>query len=175
MLLSLHIENLAVIKCIDVDFSQGFMALTGETGAGKSIIIDSIHILLGGRADRDLIRTGENCAMVSGVFANLSDNTLKALLELGVSVDEEGMLLVQRTISLASSSTVKINGRTVSLSVLKSISPLLVAIHGQSDTAALADARNQLDLVDVYASSALLMRDYTVAYEKLELIRTEIV
>ncbi|MBO7304756.1 MAG: DNA repair protein RecN [Clostridia bacterium] len=174
MLLSLHVENLAVIKKIDVDFSAGFMALTGETGAGKSIIIDSIHILLGGKADRELIRTGESTAMVSGVFASLSDACRRQLSELGVPTDEEGSVLVQRTISQSGPSSVKINGRTVSLTVLRSISPLLVAIHGQSDTAALTDSKNQLELVDVYASATLLLKEYAEKYEELEAIRRDI-
>ena len=90
MLNSLHIENLAVIKCIDIDFSRGFMALTGETGAGKSIIIDSIKLLLGERADRELIRHGEDYAMVSGIFSDLSAASLSVLTDNGIFTDEAG-------------------------------------------------------------------------------------
>ena len=88
MLNSLHIENLAVIKNLDVDFTKGFMVLSGETGAGKSIIIDSINLLIGAKADKELIRTGEGSAMVSGLFSSLSDSSVLAISELGISPDE---------------------------------------------------------------------------------------
>ena len=93
MLYSLHIENIAVIKSIDIDFSCGFTALTGETGAGKSIIIDSIGLLLGRKADRELIRTGEDRAMVSGLFGDLSPECLSVLVDIGVGADDEGELM----------------------------------------------------------------------------------
>ena len=134
MLISLHIENIAVIKSVDIDFSSGFTSMTGETGAGKSIIIDSISLLLGAKSDKELIRHGEAHAMVSGLFGNLSKSDIFALSENGVSVDEEGNILVQRTICTDGKSQVKINGRTVNLSVLKGVTPALVGIHGQNDT-----------------------------------------
>ena len=137
MLLSLHIKNLAVIKSVDIDFSEGFMALTGQTGAGKSIIIDSINLLLGSKADKELIRTGEASAMVSGVFSGFSDKIRADILENGVSLDEDDSIMIQRTITLDGRSSIKINGRAVTLSVLRNIAPSLVTIHGQSDTAAL--------------------------------------
>ena len=92
MLTSLHIENLAVIKSVDIDLREGFIALTGETGAGKSIIIDSIGLLLGEKADKELIRTGESFAMVSGVFTDLDENTRKAFEDCGVKPDADGFL-----------------------------------------------------------------------------------
>ena len=174
MLLSLHIENLAVIKNIDIDFSSGFMVLTGETGAGKSIIIDSINLLLGAKADKELIRTGESFAMVSGVFSRFSPTASDLLADAGISCDDEGNILVQRTISSDGRSTIKINGRTVTLLVLRSIGPALVNIHGQSDTAALLDSKNQLDLIDVYAGNEELLKEYSSAYCALEKIRGEI-
>ena len=99
MLLSLHIENIAVVKRVDLDFTQGFAALTGETGAGKSVIIDSIHLLLGKKVDKDLIRTGESSMMVSGLFGNFSDTILEKIREIGADVDDDGNILVQRTVS----------------------------------------------------------------------------
>ena len=90
MLLSLHIENIAVIKSLDLDFSSGFTALTGETGAGKSIIIDSINLLLGAKADKELVRTGEAYAMVSGLFGGLTPSAESALAEAGIGCDEDG-------------------------------------------------------------------------------------
>ena len=100
MLLSLHIENIAVIKSCDFDFSEGFMVLSGETGAGKSIVIDSINLLVGGRGDRELIRHGENFAMVSGLFGEMSDYTLQKLDDLGIHPGEDGSILIQRTIGV---------------------------------------------------------------------------
>ena len=94
MLLSLHIENLAVIKCVDIDFSSGFIALTGETGAGKSIILDGISLLLGAKADKELIRKGENSAIVSGVFSDISDETAAVLSENGITLDEDRNILI---------------------------------------------------------------------------------
>ena len=174
MLNSLHIENLAIIKCIDVDFPRGFVALTGETGAGKSIIIDGINLLLGTKADRELIRTGETSSMVSGIFSELNQNTISVLSENGVSTDDDGNLLIQRTLFADGRSTVKINGRSITLSVLRSIGPSLVNIHGQSDTADLVDTDKQLELVDIYSSNGELLEKYRESYQKLEKIRREI-
>jgi len=174
MLISLHIENLAVIRSVDIDLSAGFMALTGETGAGKSIIIDSIGLLIGAKADKELIRTGEAAGMVSGVFGDLSCEVLDSLEECGVKPDVDGLLLIQRSISLDGRSNVKINGRTVTLSILKEIGPRLINIHGQSDTSALIDPRNQLSMLDIYSSSAELLGQYSDAYLELEKIRREI-
>ena len=174
MLLSLHIENLAVIKSIDVDFSPGFIALTGETGAGKSIILDGISLLLGAKADKELVRRGERTANVSGVFSGLSDEAVKLLLENGISLDEDENILIQRSVSSDGRSVIKINGRTVTLVVLRSIAGKLVDIHGQNDTLALADSRKQLELIDVYAENGEILTKYREKYEHLENIRREI-
>ena len=174
MLLSLHIENIAVIRSIDFDFSKGFMVLTGETGAGKSIVIDSINLLLGAKAERELIRSGASSAMVSGLFGNLSEYIQSKLLELGVSVDEEGSVLVQRTISADGKSKINLNGRSISLSLLKSITPLLVNIHGQSDTASLMEAKNHLELLDTYANASEMKKEYVEAFNKLSEVRKKI-
>lgn len=174
MLFSLHIENIAVIKSVDIDFSSGFMALTGETGAGKSIIIDSINLLLGKKAERELIRSGESTAMVSGLFGGLRAPALKTLSECGISPDEEGNVLVQRTINDDGRSQIKINGRSVSLAVLKSVTASLVTIHGQTDTLALTDAEKQLELLDLYAENGDLLLEYSEKYKALTDVRGEI-
>ena len=174
MLSSLHIENVAVIKSVDIDFEGGFVAMTGETGAGKSIILDSINLLLGKKAERDLIRHGEERAMVSGLFFSLNKTVTDALAASGISPDEDGALLIQRTISADGHSAVKINGRAVSLSVLKTISPFLVAIHGQSDTQALVDAEKQLEMLDIYADNAEILTRYSKEYDELLKIRAEL-
>ena len=173
MLLSLHIENIAVIKSCDFDFTPGFMVLTGETGAGKSIVIDSINLLLGGKGERELIRHGESYAMVSGLFGDLSEYTKERLFELGVSADEDGTILVQRMLHADGKNKITINGRSVSLSVLKSLMPYLVNIHGQSDTQSLFNAKNHITMVDVYAGCTDLLDEYRAAYSELEAVRRE--
>ena len=174
MLLSLHIENIAVIKSIDLDFSNGFSVLTGETGAGKSVIIDSINLLLGAKADRELVRNGAESAMVSGLFAELSPRIYEALRQIGVEPSEDGTLLVQRTVASSGQSRINVNGRAVSLALLKSVTPLLVAVHGQNDTALLVNSKNHVDLLDVVAGCVDKIVEYRIAYDKLEKIRKEI-
>ena len=174
MLLSLHIENVAVIKRVDIDFTGGFTALTGETGAGKSIIIDSIGLLLGKKAEREMIRHGESSLMVSGLFGELDGHTLKTLSDFGIDSDEDGTILVQRTVSQDGRSQVKINGRTVSISIIKEIMPSLISIHGQSDTHSLTDPKNHLDILDRYSGANELLNKYRVSYERLERIKAEI-
>lgn len=174
MLLSLHIENIAVIKSLDLDFSRGFTVLTGETGAGKSIIIDSINLLLGAKADKELIRTGEAYSMVSGLFGELTPAATAALSEVGISADEDGNILIQRSVHTDGRSQIKINGRTVTLSVLRGVTPSLVAIHGQSDTASIADPQKQLELIDIYASNSGLLEEYKALYSELEGVRGQI-
>ena len=174
MLISLHIENIAVIKSIDIDFRNGLTALTGETGAGKSIIIDSINLLLGAKADKELVRNGESRAMVSGLFSDLSDAALSELSEVGIEPDEEGMLLVQRSLGSDGRSQLKLNGRAVSLSVVKSIASQLVGIHGQNDTNSLSDAAKHLDIVDTYAGNSELLEEYNLAFSEYDSVRKEI-
>ncbi len=174
MLLSLHIENIAVIKCVDFDFSEGFTALTGETGAGKSVVIDSINLLLGAKADKELIRGGADAAMVSGLFGELSHDTVLRLSELGVTLDEDGCLLIQRTLGADGRSKIALNGRSVSLSLLKSIAPHLITVHAQSDTTSLTEARSHLELVDVFARNNELLEKYRSLHSALENIRHEI-
>ncbi len=174
MLLSLHIENIAVIKSIDFEFTEGFVVLTGETGAGKSVVIDSINLLLGGKTERELIRTGADSAMVSGLFGDLSERIAEELSLLGITPEEDGTILVQRTLSATGQSRININGRAVSLAVLKDVAPRLVSVHGQSDTAYLMNSKNHIDLLDIFANTTALISEYRAAYERLEKIRADI-
>jgi len=174
MLHSLHIENIAVIKCVELEFSNGFMVISGETGAGKSIIIDGINLLLGAKADKELIRHGESTATVSALFTELSELTLNQCANHGILLDEEKTLFIQRTINQDGRSIVKINGRTVNLAVLKQISPGLVNIHGQSDTGVLADAEKHIEILDVYSASENLVESYRDVYYRLEKTRRSI-
>ena len=173
MLLSLHIENVAVIKRVDFEFLPGFMVLTGETGAGKSIVIDSINLLVGAKAEKELIRNGESSAMVSGLFGDLSQYTVDKLAEIGVFADDDGTILIQRTISIDGKNRVLINGRSVNLGTLKSAMPYLVSVHGQSDTASLLNAKNHIDIIDLYAGCGDLLLEYRAAYSAFENVRKE--
>ena len=174
MLTSLHIENVAVVKSVDIDFNSGFSALTGETGAGKSIIIDSINMLLGKKIEKELIRKGESKAMVSGLFTSLSPSALELFSENGIEPDEDGSVLLQRSISLDGKSQVKINGRAVTLSVLKAISPALVNIHGQSDTHALSSPETHISILDTFAGNTDILSEYSLTYNEYEDINREI-
>jgi DNA repair protein RecN (Recombination protein N) len=173
MLQALHIENLAVIKSVDLDFTDGFMAITGETGAGKSIIIESINLLLGERSDKELIRTGESSAMVSGVFSGLGATANDRLAELGIA-SSDGEILIQRVITSDGRSHIKINGRTVTLSLLREIAPALVSIHTQGDTMSLLDSEYQREMLDVYADNQALLSEYSEKYQELENVRRQI-
>lgn len=173
MLLSLHIENIAVIHRLDVDFSAGFSALTGETGAGKSVIIDSIRLLLGAKAERELIRSGQASAMVSGMFGNLRREASEVLEAAGILADEEGMLVVQRSITADGHSTVRVNGRAVSLSMLRMIMPALVSIHGQNDTRSLLESEAHLSILDAYGGHSELLAEYREAFAAYDNARKE--
>ncbi len=163
MLCSLHIENLAVIKSCDINFSPGFTALTGETGAGKSIILDGIGLLCGSRADKGLVRNGEEKAEVSGFFSNV-DNAVRSLAsEAGIAA-EDGELLLSRSITADGRSACRINGRQVPLSVFKELAARLVNIHGQQDNWSLLDESRHLALLDKYASDGKLLEDYREAF-----------
>jgi len=165
MLSSLHIENMAVIRTLDMDFQNGFSVLTGETGAGKSIIIDSMSFLFGEKIDKDIIRMGESSAMVSGLFSDISEETKSQMEEEGVYPDEEGNILVQRSLSQDGRSQSKINGRSVSVSILKSLMPMLLSIHGQNDTHSLADPKIQRELLDTFSGLTEELSSYRNLYD----------
>lgn len=174
MLLSLYIENIAVIKRLEIEFRHGFTVLTGETGAGKSIIIDSIGLLTGNRADKELIRTGEDFALVSAVFGNISREILASLEEMGIYPDEDGQIMIQRRISADGRSQAKINGRSVPLSVLSDVGKLLINIHGQHDNQALLNPSKHIDFLDKYANTYAELSEYLEQYRKFLNIRNEI-
>ncbi len=173
MLYSLHVENMAVIRSVDMDFRRGFSAITGETGAGKSVMIAAISLLIGAKAERDIIRTGEMQAQVSGLFGELPDAALRQLAELGVYPDEEGNILVQRTVSREAPSQVRMNGRSVALATLKAVMPEMLSIHGQNDTHALADPESHGTLLDLYAENGEYLKAYREQYDVYERTRRE--
>ncbi len=168
MLLSLHIENVAVIKCVDIDFEKGFTALTGETGAGKSILIDSIGFLLGARGDRELLRTGEEKAVVSAMFGDLGEDCCRLLAENELAPDEDGNLLLTRTLGADGRTQCKVNGRAVGTYTLRAVAPSLISIHGQSDNLQLLKSENHLSMLDAYAETKTARDTYAAAYAAMQ-------
>ena len=160
MLLSIYIENIALIKKLSLEPSSGFCAFTGETGAGKSIIIDSLGLLCGARSDKDIIRTGEEEALVEGIFSVDNKYTEELLKEFDIEPEEDGSITVLRKISRDGRSGAKINGRAVPLSRLKSAMSLLISIHGQQDTQAFADTTRQLSMLDSFADNSDIYEKY---------------
>ena len=174
MLNSLHIENIAVVKSADIDLGSGFTVFSGETGAGKSVIIESIKLLLGGKFDKELIRHGEDVAMVSALITDLNSAAAKDLSECGFSVDEDGAVLIQRSVNRDGKNQIKINGRAAGVGVLKSLMPSLVTIHGQNETNVLADSDSHLALIDTYASNTEILDEYTDVYAEYTRLSREL-
>lgn len=170
MLSLLHIENIAVIESADISFDSGFNVLTGETGAGKSIVIDAISAILGERAYRDMIRTGTNRAGVRAVFQNVP--RLAWFEENGVEYDPETM--IQREIHLDGKNVCRVNGSLVSVSILHKLGLQLINIHGQHDSAALFEEENHLRFLDSFADHGALLERYQQSYQDLSALRREI-
>lgn len=166
MLRNLYIENIAVIQQADIDFSTGLTVLSGETGAGKSIIIDALSAILGGRVSRDLIRTGQNKACVAGTFADLPEQVLELAREQGFE-PEEGQLLIRREVFADGRNQCRINGRPASLSNLKALGEKLVSIYGQHDGQHLLNEQLHLDYLDAFADLGQPLEDYLRQYEAL--------
>lgn len=164
MLTSVHIENIALIKSLDISFDSGFSAFTGETGAGKSIVIDSIGMVCGAKVGKELIRSGETEARVEGLFSDFSEKTLAALRENGIFPDEDGCLYIVRSLSLDGKSTVTANGKRIPLSLLRTVSPYLLNLHGQHDNAMLLDAEKHIDILDSFAENDAERTEYARLY-----------
>ncbi len=173
MLRSLHIENIAVIKSLDLDFGNGFSVLTGETGAGKSIIIDSINLLLGNRVPRELIRSGESFATVSAVFEDLPEHICHALSEMGF-LCEDGTLMLRRTLYADGKSQGRLNGQAITQGMQKTIANMLINIHGQSNSQRLLQKSEHRELLDAYAHSTEALNAYSVLYDELKKIRKKL-
>ncbi len=174
MLKFLHIENIAVIEVCDIDFSSGFNVLTGETGAGKSIVIDSINAVLGERTSKDLIRSGCSEAVVSALFGDLNAQTLSFLAENEVFPDEDGNILITRRLSLNGKGIIKINNKPFTASSLKEISQNLINIHGHHDNQALLNPEKHCGFIDAVAKNDGLKREYYAEFKNLNSIRREL-
>ena len=170
MLSLLHIENIAVIERSDITFDRGFNVLTGETGAGKSIVIDAISAILGERAYRDMIRTGTSKASVRAVFTDVPEYPWFA--ENGVDYDPE--TIIQREIYLDGRNVCRVNGCIVTVSILRKLGIQLINIHGQHDSASLFDEANHLVFLDDFAENEQLRQEYSEKYRAVEELRRQI-
>ena len=170
MLSLLHIENIAVIESADISFDQGFNILTGETGAGKSIVIDAISAILGERAYRDMIRTGTARASVRAVFTDVPEFSWFA--ENGVEYDPE--TVIQREVHLDGKNICRVNGTLVTVSILRKLGIQLINIHGQHDSASLFDENNHLQYLDSFAANDALRDAYGNCYAEVANLRREI-
>ena len=171
MLTALHIENIAVIVRADIEFNGGFNVLTGETGAGKSIVVDSLDAVLGGRTSRELVRSGTEKALVSAVFS--SEGMEQWCAENDVDF-EDGELVLQRRITSEGKSSCRVNGVPVSVSQLRELGGKLLNIHGQNDGRQLMDEESHRGYLDSFALDSQLMDDYTLCFNELTSIRKEI-
>ncbi|MCI9642950.1 MAG: DNA repair protein RecN [Eubacterium sp.] len=171
MLKTLNIENIAVIEKAQIEFNNGLNVLTGETGAGKSIVVDSINAILGERTSRELVRHGADFAFVSALFEDVSDNVKNKLDELGYSAEEDGSLLLTRKITEAGKSVCKINGSSATVSILKEVGQLLVNIHGQHDSQSLLNPDLHYQFVDMMSDNDEAITDYKDSFHKLLSVR----
>ncbi|MGQ9626904.1 MAG: DNA repair protein RecN [Anaerolineae bacterium] len=177
MLAELYIENFAIIEKLDLRFSPGFNVLTGETGAGKSIIVDAVSTLLGGRADTSMVRTGESCALVEGIFhldETLRQEVLPALRQEGLEGEDEGTLILAREIRREGRNICRVNGRAVSLAVFRPLGQLLIDIHGQSEHLSLLHVKEHLELLDRFAGLDSLRAQVAEKVEALRQVRREL-
>ena len=159
MLSLLHIENIAVIEQADIEFSDGLTVLSGETGAGKSIIIDSMGAILGRRTSRDLVRAGASKGFVSAIFNDLPQELTEKLQEYGLDGEEPDSVHIQRQLSADGKTVCRVNMKPVSVSVLRELSPYLINIHGQHDGQKLMDDDYHIEFLDSYAEVGSILAE----------------
>lgn len=174
MLEFLHIENIAVAKNVEINFNEGFNVLTGETGAGKSIVIDSINMLQGAKVSKEIIRHGENRAVVSALFSSISDEVYVLCDEMGIEYDKDDMFSLSRTITSDGKNTVKINSRPATLSQLKAVGTKLINIHGQNENQSFLNKNSHILMLDDYINIENELCEYKDLYQKLCSVKNEI-
>ncbi len=174
MLAGLTVKNIATIEKIEWDLKSGFSALTGETGAGKSILIDSVQMLLGEKTSKDVIRSGAPAASVEGVFTDIPENAAAFLRENGVEPEEDGTLIITRELSAEGRSVCRVNGRAVPLSTVRALGRMLVNMHGQHENQLLLNEQNHLAFLDSYADVSKELSRYQTVYKELLELRREI-
>lgn len=173
MLQLLHIENIAIIERADISFARGFNALTGETGAGKSIVIDALGAVLGQRTSRDLIRTGAEKAFVSAAFDGVS-RELPALVQFGIAPEEDGTLLLQRELYSDGKNVCRVNGRPITVAQLREVGKSLLNIHGQHEGTQLLDEEQHLVYLDRFGGVENEIAQYGESYAAMSATRREI-
>lgn len=174
MLKTLVIENIAVIKKAQIEFTGGLNVLTGETGAGKSIVVDSINAILGERTSRELVRAGSDNAFVNAYFEDINDDVKLKLNEYDIPIEEDGSLLLSRKISAGGKSVCRVNGLPVTVGILKDIGTHLVNIHGQHDSQALLNPDFHYKFVDAYADCDELLAEYKESFKNFLNIRRQL-
>lgn len=174
MLKTLEIENIAVIEKTTVDFSSGLNVLTGETGAGKSIVVDSINAILGERTSREFVRHGAENAYVSAYFEDISDNVKNVLNQLGFDAEEDNSLLITRKISVSGKSSCRVNGKNATVSMLKTIGAALVNIHGQHDSQELLNPDCQYKYIDMLFDDDTALMEYKASFKELIAVRRKL-
>ncbi|MDR0917851.1 MAG: DNA repair protein RecN [Oscillospiraceae bacterium] len=167
MLQEIYIENLAVIKKVTITFGSGLSVFTGETGAGKSILINGINAILGVRTSKDLVRTGENKAIISALFENIPKKAEEILYENGITADENQITLTREILS-DGGTVARINGRTVNVSLLRDIAELLVNIHGQHDNQILLNPEKHIEILDNFCANNSVFMEYSTAFKDLQ-------
>lgn len=173
MLTNLYIENIAVIEKTNIDFTRGLNILTGETGAGKSIVIDSINAVLGKRSSRGLIRSGADAAFVSATFEDVSALVLKKLASMGYSA-EDGTLILSRELSVSGKNSCRINSRPATVSALRELGEYLVNIHGQNDNLELMNPALHIVYIDALAQMGERLSAYRGVYRELKAVKEEL-
>lgn len=173
MLEFLHIENIAVIEQADIDFFSGFNVLTGETGAGKSIIIDSINAVLGARTSKDIIRSGSDTACVVAQFSNINQTATQVLNSFGFTVDDS-RVIIQRNLSVHSGSSFRVNNIPANATTVREIGKYLINIHGQHDNQSLLDADRHCHYIDMLANNIIHIEEYSEEFKKFVSYRKEL-
>lgn len=173
MLKELYIENLAVIEKATINFTERLNVFTGETGAGKSILINGINAILGQRVTKDIVRSGKDKAVISAEFINLDQNTLTKLEELGISCEDD-QLFLSREIRSDGGSVARVNSRSVNVAVLREIGETLVNIHGQHDNQILMSPEKHIHILDSFADAEEFLNDYQSSFKELQTLARKI-
>ena len=173
MLAELYIENLAVIEKASIRFTKDLNVFTGETGAGKSILINGINAILGQRITKDIVRTGADKAVITAAFTDVSDECVQMLEQGGFGIDD-GQLFLEREVRSDGGSVARINNRPVNISLLRQIGEMLVNIHGQHDNQILLSADKHIKILDSYAEAQEMLEDYQQSFHKLQKLAKQI-
>jgi len=174
MLMQLSIENVAVIEKTTIDFLDGFNILTGETGAGKSIIIDSINAVIGEKTSKDIIRTGANKAKITAIFSNIGIDAENIVTDLGIDISDDGILMLNRELSVDGRSVFRINGNVVPMMIVRQIAPFLINIHGQHDNQQLFNSSKHITVIDSFGKLEKDVLEYKEIYDKLCKLKSEL-